>query len=195
MRTILLVDDNESLIELFSLFFQEEGWNVLTAPGGRECLKILEQEHPDMILLDIMMEPMDGWETLHHVKENPRWAKIPVAMLTGKSLSQKEFDAYCLLFEHYLVKPLSENKMISLSAQILDESKRVQAIAVSAENKGVDASVIGEYLAVQHRIMLKQRMSASSAGSDITIPWDIGRDEERLKELEKIFAGRGVNFS
>lgn len=192
MRTILLVDDNESLIELFSLFFEEEGWNVLTAPGGRECLKILEQEHPDMILLDIMMEPMDGWETLHHVKENPRWTKIPVAMLTGKALSQKEFDAYGLLFEHYLLKPLSETKMISLSAQILEDSKKVQAIAESAESKGVDPSVIGEYLAVHHRIMLRQRMSASSALSDITIPWDIGKDGERLKELERMFAELGV---
>ena len=115
MRTILLVDDNDSLIELFSLFFQGEGWTVLTAPGGRECLDLLGHESPDLILLDIMMVPMDGWETLQRIKENPGWAKIPVAMLTGKALSQKEFDTYGLLFEHYLMKPLTEKKMTTLS--------------------------------------------------------------------------------
>jgi len=195
MKTILLVDDNESLIELFSLFFLEGGWNVLTAPGGRECLEHLGHESPDMILLDIMMEPMDGWETLHRIKENPQWKKIPVAMLTGKALSQKEFDSYGMLFEHYMMKPLSEEKMISLAGQVLEEHTSVHEVAEAAREKGVDPVIIDEYLALHHRIMLHQRMSASPAVQDIMIPWDPGKDQERLKEIENMFTEKGVSLS
>jgi two-component system, OmpR family, response regulator len=194
MRTILLVDDNDSLVELFSFFFEGDGWNVLTAPGGMECLELLGHESPDLILLDIMMEPMDGWETLHHIKEKSRWARIPVAMLTGKALSQKEFDTYGMLFEHYLLKPLSENKMVTLSGQILDDYNRVHNVAEAAGNKGIDPSVIDEYLIVHHRVVMTQRMSTCMAPMDITMPWDIGKNEERLRSLEKIFTDRGVSL-
>jgi two-component system, OmpR family, response regulator len=192
MRTILLVDDNDSLVELFSLFFEGDGWKVLTAPGGKECLDLLDHESPDLILLDIMMEPMDGWETLHHIKEKPGWAKIPVAMLTGKALSQKEFNSYGMLFEHYLLKPLSESKMVTLSGQILDDYNRVHKVAEAAGTMGIDPSVIDEYLIVHHRIVINQRMSACMTLQDITMPWDIGKNEERLRVIEKIFTDRGV---
>jgi two-component system, OmpR family, response regulator len=190
MRTVLLVDDDECLIWLFARFFEDGGCGVLTAPGGRECLALLEHKCPDLILLDIMMQPMDGWETLLHIKENSRWAKIPVAMLTGKTLSQKEFDMYAMLFEHYLLKPLSEKKMISLSVQIIDDCNKVNGVAEAARNKGMDASIIDEYLLLQHRVMLNQRMSADLMLYDISISWDAEKDEERLMELEKMFADR-----
>lgn len=195
MRTILLVDDNESLIELFTLFFQEAGWAVLTAPGGRECLEVLGHERPDLILLDIMMVPMDGWETLHQIKENPLWANIPVAMLTGKALSQKEFDSFSMLFEHYMVKPLHENEMVLLSGQVVDEYNKVQREAKTARNKGIDSVIIEEYLNVNHRVLLNKRMSASPALQGFSIPWDPVKDQERLRELEKIFREKGVNIS
>jgi len=194
MRTILLVDDNESLIELFSIFFQEAGWNVLTAPGGRECLKILEHKSPDMILLDIMMEPMDGWETLVRIKANPMWTKVPVAMLTGKALSQNEFDSYGMLFENYLLKPLSEEKMISLAGQVLDEYIRVHEVSEAAGKKGTPPLIVDEYLLVHHRVTLNHRMSATLALQGYTIPWDLNKDQERLMELEKMFTDRGVSF-
>jgi len=195
MRTVLLVDDNESLIEIFSLFFQEEGWNVLTAPGGRECLKLLEHDCPDLILLDVMMEPMDGWETLRHVKENLRWAKIPVAMLTGKALSQKEFESNGMLFENYLVKPLSKSKIILLSGQVIDAHNKVQRDAEAARNKGIDPVIIEEYLIVNHRVILNQRISVSLALQGFTIHWDLAKDQERLREIEKLFAELGVSLS
>jgi CheY-like chemotaxis protein len=195
MRTVLLVDDNESLIEIFSLFFQKEGWNVLTVPGGRECLKFLEHECPDLILLDIMMEPMDGWETLLRIKENPRWAKIPIVILTGKALSQKEFESYGMLFEHYLLKPLSGSKMILLSGQVVDTHNKVQRDAEAARSKGIDSVIIEEYLIVNHRVILNQRMSASLAHQGFMIPWDLAKDQERLREIEKLFAKLGVSLS
>jgi len=195
MRTILLVDDNESLIELFTLIFQDAGWNVISAPGGNECLDLLGHENPDIILLDIMMEPMDGWETLVRIKANPVWVKIPVAMLTGKALSQKEFESYGLLFENYLLKPLSESKMVLLSGEVVDTHNKVQRDAEAARNKGIDPVIIKEYLTVNHRVLLNKRMAASLALQGFTIPWDLGKDQERLKELERLFTGEGVTLS
>jgi len=195
MKIILLVDDNDDLIALFARFFEDAGYNVLTAPGGRECLEILDHECPELILLDIMMEPMDGWETLLKIKENPGRAKIPVAMLTGKALGQKEFESYGRLFEHYMLKPLSESKMISLSGQIIDDYNKVHEVAEAARNKGIDPVIIEEYLIVNHRVILNRRMSASLALQGFTIPWDLAKDQERFREIEKMFADHGVYFS
>jgi two-component system OmpR family response regulator len=195
MRTILLVDDNESLVELFTLIFQDAGWSVLSAPGGKECLELLEHECPDMILLDIMMEPMDGWETLFRIKANHVWAKIPVAMLTGKALSQKEFESYGMLFENYLLKPLSEGKMVLLAGNVVDTHNKVQREAEAAGKKGIDPVIIEEYLNINHRVLLNKRMAASLALQGFTIPWDLGKDQDRLKELERMFTDKGVSLS
>ena len=99
-----------------------------------------------------------------------------------------------MLFEHYLLKPLHENKMISLSGEILEDYKNMHMVAGSAGDKGINPSIINEYRAVHHRVRLNERIKATSTIQDIMISWDIPKDNERLKQLEKQFASRGVLF-
>ena len=107
MTTILCVDDNADLVELLSELLKMMGYEVRTAPGGDECLRMINGErfHPDLILLDIMMEPMDGWETLGHIRENPVSRDIPVVMLTGKYPTMSEAETYGPMIDDYLMKP------------------------------------------------------------------------------------------
>ena len=84
MYTILVVDDSPFIVDVFVTMLERGGYRTVAAYGGEECLEILKTVTPDLILLDIMMEPVDGWETLERIKENPRTKDIPVLMLTAK---------------------------------------------------------------------------------------------------------------
>ncbi len=84
MYTILVVDDSPFIVDVFVTMLERGGYRTVAAHGGEECLEILKTVTPDLILLDIMMEPMDGWETLEKIKENPATKDIPVLMLTAK---------------------------------------------------------------------------------------------------------------
>ena len=84
MQTICLVDDNEDIIEIFSIFFKKQGYHVLIASDGQGCLDNIRMKIPDIILLDVMMEPMDGWQTLEQIKNDPLTQDIPVIMVSEK---------------------------------------------------------------------------------------------------------------
>lgn len=99
-----------------------------------------------------------------------------------------------MLFEHYMLKPLHENKMISVSEEILEDYKNMHMVAGSAGDKGINPSIINEYRAVHHRVRLNERIKATSTIQDIMISWDIPNDIVRLKELEEQFATCGVSF-
>jgi two-component system OmpR family response regulator len=72
MPKILVVDDNPDLVELFEIVLTRKGHSVDKTISGGQCLEILKTSIPDLILLDIMMEPMDGWETIQRIKSDFR---------------------------------------------------------------------------------------------------------------------------
>ena len=111
MSTILIVDDNQDIRELFSTILASSGFTTLSAAGGEECLAVLDRAKPDLILLDIMMEPMDGWQTLDRIRSRPGTKDIPVFMLTGKAMNETEEKKYGGRFERYLMKPIMPGQL------------------------------------------------------------------------------------
>ncbi len=107
MTTVLIVDDNPAIQQLFAITLTVLEYNTLTAPGGEECLNILKETKPDVILLDIMMEPLDGWQTLVQIKACPDTNSIPVIMVTGKALTDDDRDKFGSFYADYLMKPVS----------------------------------------------------------------------------------------
>ncbi len=104
MYTILVVDDSPFIVDVFVTMLERGGYRTVAAYGGEECLEILKTVTPDLILLDIMMEPVDGWETLEKIKENPQTKDIPVLMLTAKQLTPGEAQEYGIYIEDYVFK-------------------------------------------------------------------------------------------
>ena len=89
MDTVLIVDDSSFIVEGLISFLKKK-YRTLAAYGGAECLTVLARETPSVVILDIMMEPMDGWETLARIKENPKTRNIPVLMFSAKKISVEE---------------------------------------------------------------------------------------------------------
>jgi PAS domain S-box-containing protein len=89
---ILVIDDDPNQRDMLSRIFVKEGWNVRTAEGGRSALSLLEQSLPDVMILDLMMPAMDGFEFLKLVKENEQWSSIPVLILSSMELTNEDYD-------------------------------------------------------------------------------------------------------
>jgi len=83
MKTILLVDDNPKILTLYSRFIEIMGHIPVTANGSNECIEMIERKSPDLVLLDIMMEPEDGWETLIRIRKKFPSLNLPVIMITA----------------------------------------------------------------------------------------------------------------
>jgi two-component system OmpR family response regulator len=119
MYTVLIVDDNPSIVDIFVNMLEQGGYRVLSAKSGEGALEILKTSRPDVILLDIMMEPMDGWQTLTLIKSQPESKDIPVMMVTGKSLIESEQQEHSGQYEIYMMKPVTPKKLKDSIADIL----------------------------------------------------------------------------
>jgi|SRR5271157_3861517 len=124
--TICLVDDNKDILDIFSIFFGKKGYNVLKATGGQGCIDIIRITPPDIILLDVMMEPMDGWKTLEQIKCNPATKHIPVIMVSGKRPTTEELNVYGNLFAQYVMKPVSFPTLCESVSNVLEKRAKVK---------------------------------------------------------------------
>lgn len=86
-KVIMVVDDNQDLLYSIKKGFQtlSKNYVIITADSGKKCLQLLKEKNPDMILLDIMMPRMDGWDLCAKIKDNKKTQNIPIAFLTAKT--------------------------------------------------------------------------------------------------------------
>ena len=89
---ILIIDDDEQQRDMLTRIFAKEGWTMQTADGGRSALSLLAKSVPDVMILDLMMPAMDGFEFLNHVKENDQWSRIPVLILSSMELNKGDIE-------------------------------------------------------------------------------------------------------
>jgi CheY-like chemotaxis protein len=114
--TILLVEDNEISCGAISQVLKWEGYRVLTAPHGAHALKLLRRgERPCLILLDLMMPVMNGWELHAHLRADPELSEIPVVVMTG--IGDADREARALNAWAVLPKPFELDSLVALLSQ------------------------------------------------------------------------------
>jgi two-component system, OmpR family, response regulator len=159
MSVLLIVDDDDAIREIFSLLLTENGYSVHAASGGMECIEILTRISPDLVLLDIMMHPVDGWETLSSIRNNPRTGHIPVVMFSGKSPSREEVFQYAGWIEDYLMKPLTM-QTISRALSAVFARKRADLEERQHFIKNcADPMLIEEYFQLQRLLFIQGKFS------------------------------------
>lgn len=110
--TILVVDDEKDIREILEYNFRREGYEVLTACDGREALDIVQLSLPDLIILDVMMPEIDGFEVCRRLRDNPNTSALPVIVLSAKL---REFDDLVRLelgATEYIQKPVSPRVLV-----------------------------------------------------------------------------------
>jgi twitching motility two-component system response regulator PilG len=111
-KTVLVVEDKASLTQMLQFLFLSKGLSVQIAFDGKEALEKVSDISPDLILLDIMMPRMDGFEVLERLKGNPETAKIPVIMLTARKSREDMDKARDLGAVEYITKPFKAVEVV-----------------------------------------------------------------------------------
>ncbi len=117
-ETILIVDDEADILEMLKYNLQKEGYAVLTAKNGTTALEEVKRS-PNLVLLDVMMPEMDGWEVCRRIKREPKTAAIPVLFLTAKGSEVDEVVGFELGADDYIVKPISVRKLLARVKAVL----------------------------------------------------------------------------
>jgi two-component system, OmpR family, response regulator VicR len=127
---IMVVDDEPDVVDLVKLVLESDGFDVVTAYSGKEALDKIVKEMPDLVLLDIMMPQMDGWEVYSRIKAHPKTKDIPVAMLTAKSQSiDKMIGLHVVKVDDYITKPFGRSELLERVKRILKEKGKLQTTA------------------------------------------------------------------
>lgn len=103
---ILVVDDDPDALEIVGTYLESRGYRVITATDGRQALAKVEEVHPSLVLLDVMMPGMDGWEVSRVIKNHPDYADIRVVMLTARSDFTDKQEGLRAGADDYIVKPV-----------------------------------------------------------------------------------------
>lgn len=117
-KKILAVDDERHIVRLVQVNLEREGYTVVTAFDGKEALEKVEAEMPDLVVLDVMMPYMDGFEVLQNLKKNASTRDIPVIMLTAKAQDADVFRGWQSGVDCYLTKPFNPKELIAFVRRI-----------------------------------------------------------------------------
>lgn len=158
MKTILFIDDNEALQSVYKDAFERIGYHIIPAYSGVGGLRQLEDIIPDLVLLDIMMEPMDGWMVLEEIRKNQDSNVLPVIVMTAKSLHPREIMSYGGLINGYITKPLRLADLRLLLDAFWNEQESMEKIITNARLRGVTENVISEYKTLKGQTQVILRM-------------------------------------
>lgn len=109
-KTIMIVDDEERMRSLLKAYFKREGYNILEAENGIECMRIFNSKKVHLIILDVMMPVMDGWSVCNEIRKS---STIPIIMLTAKSEEDDKLLGYDLGIDDYVSKPFSPKVLVA----------------------------------------------------------------------------------
>jgi DNA-binding response OmpR family regulator len=177
----LLVDDDPAIRDLFSLFITRVGHTPCTAANGRECIGLLGSMKPDVIMLDIMMQPMDGWDTLTAIRNSPATKDLPVTMFSGKPPAPAELQQYGSWMDDYLMKPLEFRNLPAILGEIVERSSQVQEEIRILKRDEPDPARAEEYGALRRSTYLYRKYARSFRSEEYETA--IRLQEERLRQL------------
>ena len=123
-KIILCIEDEQEMIDLIRLILSRRGFDVRVANSGEEGLAIIRKEHPDLILLDLMMPDMDGWEVYQQMKADDATKNIPVIVVTARAQSiDKVLGLHIAKVDDYIAKPFSPQELLNSVDNVLAGKK------------------------------------------------------------------------
>lgn len=124
-KRLAYIEDEPEMIDLVRLILGRRGFTVLGANGGREGLDLIRKELPDLVLLDLMMPDMDGWDVYHQIKSEELTRDIPVIVITAKAQNiDKILGLHIAKVEDYISKPFSPQELLDRVEQVLSRQSK-----------------------------------------------------------------------
>lgn len=119
-KKILIVDDEPSIIVALQFLMEQNGYETLVAFSGEEAMEAVERHHPDLILLDIMLPVVDGFEVCQRVREKPDWKGIRIVLLTALGSDVNVTKGLDLGADAYITKPFSNADLVAKVKELLE---------------------------------------------------------------------------
>lgn len=135
MEKILIADDEQLMRQLVVDFLQPEGYELIEAADGKEALNLYQKEHPDLVLLDVMMPGYDGWTVCREIR---RESAVPIMMLTAKGEEIDQLFAYDLGVDEYITKPFSPKILVAKIKALLRRVQKEQEVQQGADGVSID---------------------------------------------------------
>lgn len=173
-QKVLIVDDDENIAELISLYLEKEQYDTETASDGEEALKLIEVYNPDLILLDIMLPGMDGYEVCQQIRKT---RDTPVIMLSAKGEVFDKVLGLKMGADDYIVKPFDSNEMVARVSAVLRRSGP-QRNEVEPSPQVADADHKGDFIEYPDLVVNLSNYTVSYEGVPVEMP---------PKELELLY--------
>ena len=121
-RKILVVDDDPTMVKLINVNLKLNNYSVVEATSGEQALDVVDSEGLDLVVLDIMMPGVDGWEVLKRIRSNPETQEMPVILVTAKTQDSDVIRGWELGADEYVIKPFNPLLLVEVIKMVLDRS-------------------------------------------------------------------------
>lgn len=121
MRKILLVDDSETVLQMEQMMLESDGYEFITARDGEEGVSKALDHKPDLILMDVVMPKMDGFEAVRRLREHRDTRRVPVVMVTSKAEAESLEAGYVCGCNDYIVKPIDRLELLAKVKNLIGE--------------------------------------------------------------------------
>jgi DNA-binding NarL/FixJ family response regulator len=175
---LLLVDDEPGLREAVKAYLEDEGFTVHVASNAREGWELLQQISPELVISDIMMPQVDGYQFLKQMREDPRFETLPVVFLTARGMTSDRIQGYNAGADAYISKPFDPDELVAIVSNIL--ARRAVVSKSTGDGETPDIADMARQIA-EIRAMLTQRGSIAQTPAPIKI--DFTPREQSVLEL------------
>jgi DNA-binding NarL/FixJ family response regulator len=164
---LVLVDDEPGLREAVKAYLEDSGYQVHTATNGNEGWDLVQRVSPELVISDVMMPQVDGYQLLKKMRDDPRFATLPVVFLTARGMTSDRIQGYTAGCDAYLPKPFDPDELVAIVKGLLD--RRVGSKTITTDGETVDVAEMARQIA-EIRAMLTQK------GNIVTTPPTIKLD-------------------
>lgn len=169
---LLLVDDEPGLREAVSAYLEDSGFTVKVAANGKEAWQSIEADRPDLVISDIMMPQVNGYEFLQKIRSDERFLSLPVIFLTARGMTSDRIKGYQSGVDAYIAKPFDPEELVAIVQNIL---KRKQA-----QSSGTEIQDLAGQLAEIRALLKHQHPEEGKAEPDVEINFT-PREEDILE--------------
>uniref|UniRef100_B8HKU0 Two component transcriptional regulator, LuxR family n=1 Tax=Cyanothece sp. (strain PCC 7425 / ATCC 29141) TaxID=395961 RepID=B8HKU0_CYAP4 len=124
---LLLVDDEPGLREAVQAYLEDSGFSVAAAPNAQAGWELLQQQTPDLVITDIMMPQVDGYQFLQQLRDDPRYSRLPVVFLTARGMTKDRIQGHNAGVDAYLAKPFDPDELVAIVKNILRQRTNQQS--------------------------------------------------------------------
>ncbi|MCM1984162.1 response regulator transcription factor [Lyngbya confervoides] len=171
---LLLVDDEPGLREAVQAYLEDSGFTVDVASNAKMGWEMLERRTPDLVISDIMMPQVDGYEFLQQMREDPRFKKLPVVFLTARGMTKDRIEGYQASVDAYLSKPFDPDELVAVVSNLIQRHSQL------TEGSTTDIEELANQVA-EIRAILKNQPQLSRQKTELQI--DFTPREQSVLEL------------